>query len=63
MSGFKRARYEKSDNRPPKEPIAVPEGPYIPMFLSFRDDLDDHHDRRERIIKASRDTLRWVKKM
>ncbi|KAI4192450.1 MAG: hypothetical protein LQ348_003148 [Seirophora lacunosa] len=29
--------------------------PLMPMFEAFRDELDEHHDRRERIIKASRD--------
>ncbi|KAK2772897.1 hypothetical protein FQN53_004421, partial [Emmonsiellopsis sp. PD_33] len=25
------------------------------IFTTFRQELDEHHDRRERIIKASRD--------
>lgn len=37
--------------------------PYIPMFEGFRAELDEHHDRRERIIKASRDITAASKKM
>lgn len=37
--------------------------PFMPMFEAFRDELDDHHDRRERIIKASRDITAASKKM
>ena len=37
--------------------------PFLPMFLAFRDELDQHHDRRERIIKASRDITALSKKM
>ena len=33
------------------------------MFESFRSELDEHHDRRERIIKASRDITAASKKM
>lgn len=37
--------------------------PLMPMFEAFRDELDEHHDRRERIIKASRDITALSKKM
>jgi hypothetical protein len=37
--------------------------PYIPQFELFRAELDEHHDRRERIIKASRDITAQSKKM
>lgn len=37
--------------------------PFVPMFEAFRDELDEHHDRRERIIKASRDITAASKKM
>ena len=37
--------------------------PYLPMFNHFRDELDEHHDRRERVIKASRDITALSKKM
>lgn len=37
--------------------------PFMPMFEHFRDELDEHHDRRERIIKTSRDVTAASKKM
>jgi len=37
--------------------------PFMPMFEVFRDELDEHHDRRERIVKASRDITAASKKM
>jgi hypothetical protein len=37
--------------------------PYMPMFEGFRKELDEHHDRRERIVKASRDITASSKKM
>lgn len=37
--------------------------PFMPMFEVFRSELDAHHDRRERIIKASRDITAASKKM
>ena len=36
---------------------------FIPMFNFFREEIDQHHDRRERIIKASRDITTLSKKM
>jgi predicted translin family RNA/ssDNA-binding protein len=36
--------------------------PFMPMFETFRAELDEHHDRRERIIKASRDITALSKK-
>lgn len=33
------------------------------IFSTFRDELDQHHDRRERIIKASRDITALSKKV
>lgn len=36
---------------------------FLPMFEVFRAELDEHHDRRERIIKASRDITAASKKM
>lgn len=41
----------------------APQSPFMPMFESFRAELDEHHDRRERIIKASRDITAASKKM
>jgi hypothetical protein len=37
--------------------------PFMPMFELFRSELDEHHDRRERVIKASRDITASSKKM
>lgn len=36
---------------------------FMPMFETFRAELDEHHARRERIIKASRDITAASKKM
>lgn len=36
---------------------------FTPVFEWFRDELDEHHDRRERIVKASRDITALSKKM
>lgn len=36
---------------------------YTSIFESFREDLDEHHDRRQRIIKASKDITAASKKM
>jgi predicted translin family RNA/ssDNA-binding protein len=41
----------------------VKSSPFMPMFEAFRDELDEHHDRRERIIKASRDITAASKKI
>lgn len=35
----------------------------VSMFETFRDELDEHYDRRERIIKTSRDITALSKKM
>ncbi|KAL8761247.1 MAG: hypothetical protein Q9184_002627 [Pyrenodesmia sp. 2 TL-2023] len=37
--------------------------PFMQMFETFRDELDEHHDRRERIVKASRDITSLSKKI
>ncbi|OLN92769.1 Translin-associated protein X-like protein [Colletotrichum chlorophyti] len=47
----------------PKQKPAAPESQFTPMFLKFRDELDEHHDRRERIVKASRDVTALSKKI
>lgn len=50
--------------RPPKSNEQdLPRGRFHDMFEGFRDELDEHHDRRERIIKASRDVTAYSKKM
>jgi hypothetical protein len=44
--------------------MADTEGPTVlSIFENFRDELDEHHDRRERIIKKSRDITALSKKM
>ncbi|KAF2275978.1 Translin [Westerdykella ornata] len=40
-----------------------PISPYMAMFEEFRKELDEHHDRRERIVKASRDITAASKKI
>lgn len=59
---------EKLDARPltmDTENGANPqEGPlFQSIFENFRAELDEHHDRREKIIKASRDITALSKKM
>ncbi|GKU02496.1 translin-associated protein x [Fusarium langsethiae] len=46
---------------PPKQ--SGPKGRFHDMFEGFRDELDEHHDRRERIVKASRDVTAMSKKI
>ncbi|UNI23192.1 hypothetical protein JDV02_009026 [Purpureocillium takamizusanense] len=41
----------------------APRGRFHDMFATFRDELDEHYDRRERIIKASRDVTAQSKKI
>jgi hypothetical protein len=38
-------------------------GGFQSIFETFRSELDEHHDRRERIVKASRDITALSKKM
>ncbi|MCJ1400509.1 hypothetical protein MMC11_003715 [Xylographa trunciseda] len=44
-------------------PASTATSPFISMFSTFRAELDEHHDRRERVIKASRDITALSKKM
>ncbi|KAK5135087.1 hypothetical protein LTR08_005612 [Meristemomyces frigidus] len=44
-------------------PAAERVSPLLPMFEHFRAELDEHHDRRERMIKASRDVTAASKKI
>jgi hypothetical protein len=68
MSGFKRDRNglakrpHDGGSRQQQAPPAA-RNAYTPMFENFRDELDQHHDRRERIVKASRDITALSKKM
>ena len=59
MPGIKRS-YDGAEKDKSKEGNA---SPFMPMFEVFRNELDEHHDRRERIIKASRDITAASKKM
>ncbi|KAK3391516.1 Translin family-domain-containing protein [Sordaria brevicollis] len=69
MSGFKRDRHgneKKFNNGPrpaPKPKVAVVRNAYTPMFEQLRDELDAHHDRRDRLGKASRDVTGLSKKI
>ncbi|MCJ1438224.1 hypothetical protein MMC27_007611 [Xylographa pallens] len=47
----------------PQMTAAAPTSPFTSMFSAFRAELDEHHDRRERVIKASRDITALSKKM
>jgi len=58
MSGVKRSR-----DGTKVQGKADADSPYIAMFEAFRTELDEHHDRREKIIKASRDVTASSKKM
>lgn len=57
MAGVKRFH----DGKPNNDTNVA--SPFMPMFEGFRNELDEHHDRRERIIKASRDITALSKKM
>lgn len=61
MPGQKRDYRGNAKSSGPKAPLVRNE--YTPMFEAFRDELDEHHDRRERIVKASRDITALSKKM
>jgi len=79
MAGIKRSRDDNSHRHPQHKKPTTPttaaaatedtdttmteQGPYISMFTAFRDELDEHHDRRERVIKCSRDITALSKKM
>jgi hypothetical protein len=66
MSGFKR---DRQGNAKRQEGFSKPATKQIernaltPMFEKLRDELDAHHDRRDRIGKASRDITALSKKM
>lgn len=59
MPGIKRSH----DGAEKQQDSDSSSSPFMPMFEGFRDELDQHHDRRERIIKASRDITATSKKM
>lgn len=59
-SGVKR---DRDGNARAASRADAPRGKFHDMFQGFRDELDEHHDRRERVIKASRDVTAQSKKM
>ena len=59
-------KHQMGQKRPRSDTMDATEeeqSPFLPMFETFRAELDEHHDRRERIIKASRDVTAASKKM
>lgn len=65
-SGFKRDRQgnaKKYDGSSKLAPKPVIRNAFTPMFESLRDELDAHHDRRDRLGKVSRDITALSKKM
>lgn len=58
MAGVKRSRKGSSADQD-----FTNDSPYLPMFDIFRSELDEHHDRRERVTKSSRDITAQSKKM
>ncbi|KAH8887323.1 Translin [Thozetella sp. PMI_491] len=65
MAGFKRDRdgNARKFDGPKKAPKPVAVNAFTPMFETFRDELDEHHDRRQRISQASRDITGLSKKI
>jgi hypothetical protein len=57
--GLKRSRDDSMAEAKPEQPPSR----FSAMFEGFRKELDEHHDRRERTIKASRDITAASKKM
>ncbi|KAI0377555.1 Translin [Hypomontagnella monticulosa] len=63
MGGVKRdyqGKEKMGDNRSVKD---LPRNAYTSMFEGFRDELDEHHDRRMKIGKVSRDVTALSKKI
>ncbi|RHZ53737.1 translin family protein [Aspergillus thermomutatus] len=54
---------EKTQAKMAAAPIDEPSSHVLSMFGTFRDELDEHHDRRERVIKTSRDITALSKKI
>ena len=46
---------QKSGKQEQSQSAPTPTGPYIDMFQEYRKELDEKHDRHERIVKLSRD--------
>jgi len=58
MAGVKRTRNEMET-----KDASETTSPVISVFEGFKAELDEHHDRRERVIKASRDITASSKKV
>ena len=63
MAGVKRDYKGNRKEANPGMPKDVVRNEYTDMFESFRDSLDQHHDRRQKIGKVSRDITALSKKM
>lgn len=64
MGGGIKRDYQGKEKTMDTKPIKdAPRNAYTSMFESFRDELDEHHDRRMRIGKVSRDVTALSKKM
>ncbi|OIW28077.1 Translin [Coniochaeta ligniaria NRRL 30616] len=66
MSGLKRDHQGNEKQKPhegARKTVPVVRNEYTPMFEQFRNELDHHHERREKIVKASRDITALSKKI
>ncbi|KAK8104704.1 translin-associated X [Apiospora kogelbergensis] len=63
MAGVKRDYKGNRKETNPGMPKDVVRNEYTDMFESFRDSLDQHHDRRQKIGKVSRDVTALSKKI
>ncbi len=66
MGGIKRDFQGREKEKMPDRVArgdAPPRNAYTSMFEHFRDELDEHHDRRMKIQKVSRDVTALSKKM
>ena len=61
MAGVKRKSEEMAGDAAVSSEVT--RSPFLPVFEDFQAELDEHHDRRERITKASRDVTAQSKKM
>ncbi|PNY29852.1 Uncharacterized protein TCAP_00241 [Tolypocladium capitatum] len=57
------SKRDRDGNTRGKTTPDAPRGRFHGMFEQFRDELDEHYDRRERIVKASRDVTAHSKKI
>lgn len=59
-AGTKRDRDGNARSRSAQD---APRTRFQSLFENFRDELDEHYDRKERVVKASRDVTAQSKKM